>query len=334
MEATVVDARHIIVPKNKEDWLRLRTSDITSTEISALFGCSPYMTEFELWHRKKDNIEVEFEENERMKWGTRLQDSIAKGIAEDKGWKVRRMEEYIRIPALRMGSSFDFFITEWQPKIVAPPTDHNHSPVFAVGEPGLLEIKNVDSLQFRDGWLEDADGNIEAPPHIELQVQHQLAVSGIGVAYIGALVGGNRVTILKRDADQKIINAIREKVVKFWYSISAGIEPQPDFGRDADIIARLYNFVEPGKIFDANNNKQIKMLMQNYKCAAEAEKLATSQKESIKAEVLTLVGDAEKIISTEFSISAGITPSCLVNAFTRAAFRMFRPSWRKSKEEK
>ena len=42
-------------------WLAARTHDLTSTEIAALFGCSPYLTKFELWHRKHDGADVAFE---------------------------------------------------------------------------------------------------------------------------------------------------------------------------------------------------------------------------------------------------------------------------------
>ena len=98
--------RQSIISNNEQEWLALRLEDITSTEVSALFNLSPYQTEFELWHRKKNKEIVTIEANQRMKWGTRLQDSIARGIAEDNGWNVRRMDEYVRIPELRIGSSF------------------------------------------------------------------------------------------------------------------------------------------------------------------------------------------------------------------------------------
>src|SRR3990167_4888783 len=188
----------VITPKSKGEWLELRTKDITSTEIGALFGFSPYLTAFELWHRKKEGLVVSIDENERMKWGTRLQDSIANGIAQDNVWKVRRMDEYIRIPSLKIGSSFDFSIE----------CETN----------GLLEIKNVDSLAFKDGWLVDGD-NIEAPPHIELQGQHQLLVSGRQYAYIGALVGGNTVKLIRRQVDEAIHAKIKTAAADFWKSI-------------------------------------------------------------------------------------------------------------------
>ena len=70
-----------VVPKSKEEWLSLRHENINSTEVSALFGCSPYQTLYELWHIKKGNLKDSFVDNERVKWGTRLQDSIAMGIS-------------------------------------------------------------------------------------------------------------------------------------------------------------------------------------------------------------------------------------------------------------
>ena len=70
-----------INPTDKKHWLECRTKDITSTEIAGLFGFSPYTTEFEIWHTKKAGTIVEIAGNERMKWGTALQDAIAAEIA-------------------------------------------------------------------------------------------------------------------------------------------------------------------------------------------------------------------------------------------------------------
>ena len=140
--------RQTITPRDREHWLSLRAQDLTSTDVAALFGMSPYKTKFELWHEKRSGEPVRIAQNDRMKWGTRLQDSIASGIAHDNGFSVDRFDGYMRIPSERIGSSFDFFM-----------------------EPnGILEIKNVDALIFRDGWIVE-NGEIEAPLHIEMQVQ-------------------------------------------------------------------------------------------------------------------------------------------------------------------
>lgn len=296
----------VLKPDNEAAWLALRAEDVTSTESPALFGVSPYATRFELFHRKRERQIVELEPNERMRWGSRLQDAIADGIAEDNGWEVRRMSEYLRDPEIRMGSSFD----------------------FAVGEDGLLEVKNVDALAFRDGWLVEGD-SVEAPPHIELQVQHQLAVSGRKWAAIGALVGGNRVVMIRREPDAGIVTSIREQVAKFWDDIARGVEPAPDWASDAAFIAKLYAQSTSGKVLDVRSDSEIAVLAAEYARLGAQEKSAKEQRDAVKAQLLAKIGDAEKAVGDGFSISAKTVSACLIEAHERPAHRRLSVAWKK-----
>ena len=302
----------IIMPKDEKHWLELRKQDITSTEISALFGISPYITKFELWHRKKNQVDVDFEVSDRMKWGTRLQDTIAAGIAEDEKWKVRRMEEYIRNPKFRLGASFDFAIEE--------------------EIKGLLEIKNVDSLIFKQGWEIAEDGSVEAPPHIELQVQQQLLVSQRSFCYIGALVGGNRITLLKREPDAEIFEAIKTTVVEFWESIEVGEAPSPDFEKDADFISKLYAYSSPGKIIDLTDDIEVETLAKRHRELTAAIKQCSVEKDAIKAQLLTRISDAEKVICNGFTISAGLIGPAEIS-YTREGYRMFKLNFPRGKKK-
>ncbi len=297
----------IYLPENKETWLRLRLEDITSTEVACLFGVSPYSTKFELWHRKKDRKIVEIEENQRMKWGSRLQDSIAKGIAEDKGWKVRRVDEYIRIPGLRIGASFDFLVED---------------------DKSILEIKNVDSMAFKDGWIVDGE-DVQAPLHIELQLQTQLWVMGVKKGRIGALVGGNKISLLERDADPKTQASIKEKAKEFWDSIESNTPPEPDYLKDAAFITELYQSSSPGKVIPAND--QISSLANDYKSASLDAKNFEDKKKAIKSQLLIAIGDAEKCIGEDFSISAAQMKESVIESFVREARRDFRINFRRVK---
>lgn len=299
-----------ITEYTQEEWLFLRSKDITSTDAAALFGISPYLTKYELWHRKKEGKITDFQMSERMKWGTRLQDSIAAGIAEDNSWHVRRMDEYIRFPSLSMGASFDFEVMH---------DDLSKS---------LLEIKNVDAMVFKDGWILDGD-NIEAPAHIELQVQHQLAVSGLQGAHIGALVGGNKVVLIYRQRDENVISALKNRIELFWKSIRDNVEPKPEFEKDAKFIASLYKYAEPGKIMTAT--EEISQVAKSYKAASFEAKEWESKKQAAKAQILTLIGNAEKVIGDTFSISAGMIGPCEVN-YTREGYRDFRVFTKKEKK--
>lgn len=286
----------IIVPSNQEHWLEMRKSDVTSTESAALFGMSPYITHFDLWHRKRTGIVPEFQTNSRMAWGNRLEAAIAYGIAEEQGWEIKPMKEYLRDPDLRMGSSFDFVITN-------------------LGEPVHLEIKNVDYLAFRDGWIEHEDGSVEGPEHIELQVQHQMAVSGFKRAFIGAFIGGNRGVVIERLRDDDVIAAIRAKVADFWRTVDAGLEPDPVMPGDAEVIIRLNQYAKPGKVLDASSDDVLADLIERYKIAAAAEKNASEDKDVAKAEIFKHIADAEKVLTGAWTVSAAMqaeTPPTLI----------------------
>lgn len=288
----------VIRTTTPEQWLALRTKDVTSTESAALFGMSPYITRFDLWHRKRTGIVPEFQTNERMQWGNRLEAAIAHGIAEDRGWQVSPMKEYFSLSDERIGSSFDFIIKN-------------------LAEPAHLEIKNVDFLAFRDGWIEHDDGTIEAPEHIEMQVQHQMMVSGFPRAFICALIGGNRTAVIERERDDTVIAAIRARIAEFWRTVDAGEEPAPVMPEDAAAVIRLNQYAQPGKVLDAGSDANITALVQKYKAAAAAEKNAVEDKETAKAELFAAIGDAEKVLLDGYSISASMqaeTPPTVITA--------------------
>jgi putative phage-type endonuclease len=311
-----------ITPANEADWLAMRKLDVTSTESAALFGMSPYMTHFELWHAKKSGQARAFVANERMKWGNRLEAAIAHGIAEEQGWTVEPMKDYMRLPELRAGSSFDFRIT-------------------SLGEPAHLEIKNVDYLAFRDGWIEHDDGSIEAPEHIEMQVQHQMMVSGYKRSFIGAFIAGNRGVVIERQRDEQVIAAMRQRIADFWHSVDANQEPAAVMPGDAEAVIRLNQYAQPGKILDASTDANIALLVTNYKRASQDEKNAQEDKETAKALLLEAIGDAEKVLVDGWTISAGIqaeTPPTVITADMigqtyggRKGFRNLRINARKPK---
>lgn len=273
----------IITPTDEQHWLALRTQDVTSTESAALFGLSPYVTRFELWHRKRSGLSSSITQNERMVWGTRLEAAIAHGIAAERGWEIRPMKEYMRDPDARIGSSFDFVIT-------------------SLGEPAHLEIKNVDYLAFRDGWIEHEDGTIEAPAHIEMQVQHQMAVSGFKRAFIGALIGGNRHVVIERERDEDVIRAIRHRVAEFWRTVDAGQEPEPVMPDDTEAVIRLHQYAEPGKHLDADD--EIERLVAEYRAAKDAARDAEAAAETAKARLLAAIGDAERVTGAGWKLTA------------------------------
>ena len=194
----------------------------------------------------------------------------------------------------------------------------------------MLEIKNVDSLIFKENWIIEDGELVEAPPHIELQLQHQLMVSGIDKGYIGALIGGNKIKVIERKRDEEIISSIEKKIKSFWRSIEENREPSPDFQKDADFITRLYAHSKHDTTIASTN--EIQELAQSYKDAHEKEKEYTAAKKAIKAQLLTLIGDNEKVLGDGFTISAGMIATKMVEAYERRGYRNFKINFRKKKE--
>lgn len=195
--------REIIQFTTEEAWLANRKKDLTSTDIADLFGCG-YSNYTELFNRKLHGLDGTFVPNERSDWGKALEPCIAKEFARLNNWTIRKKSEYIRIPELRLGSSFDYEISH---------EDINESEIGNA----LLEVKNVAVEVYKRDWAKGF--SIEAPAKIEIQIQNELLVSGLNRCMLCVLVGGNQGIPLIRDANKKIQDAILYKADKFWKSI-------------------------------------------------------------------------------------------------------------------
>ncbi len=272
---------------NKQDWLENRLLDVTSTEVSALFDVNPYQTEFELYNQKKDKVVINLEDSERMAWGRRLEDSIAQGCAESQGWDVEPFDVYMSDTETRMGSSFDYKITSG-------------------ADLGIMEVKNVDSMVYRTKWVDDGNGHIEAPPHIEMQLQHQLHVANISWGCIVALVGGNTQKLIIRGRNKEVGDLLEGKVKEFWDRVKAGTPPDIDYLRDSSyIIKSLCNQAEAGVILAADEDMD-KLVDDYYAINKEYVSLGKT-KDSIKAQILERSQNASKIVSKYGTINCGMT---------------------------
>lgn len=287
---------------SEAEWLAMRQKDLTSTECAALFGCSPYSTVYELFHVKTGQLTIPFDVNERMIWGNRLESAIAHGIADDFGLLIAPMKTYARITDLRMGSSFDFKIVGLAEGFTG---DETYRDLFRENGPGIMEVKNVDGLQFKRAWI--ADGAImEAPPHIELQVQHQQEVADMEWTLVAPLVGGNTPMPFARIRDRQIGAAIREKCAEFWAMVDSGKAPAPDFTVDGKTIAALLAN-DNGETVDMKDNNRLTELVEIYKTAGAESTAAEMRKEETKAEILTIIGTNAKVLLNGCYINAGTT---------------------------
>lgn len=277
--------RETIEFTDRDAWLELRGHDITSTATAALFGLSPYQTEFEVYHEKKHGIKPEFKVTDRMEKGDRLEAAIAAEVARQEGFTdLKPFKTYMRIPGERIGSSFDF------------------EAIDRDGKPILIEIKAVDYFQYKEKWSED-----EAPPHIEIQLQHELLVANrFDRACIVACTGIYDYIPLYRDRDHAMGKAIRKRISKFWRDVEQGNEPDVNYERDAAVIDAMFpnQRKEPE---DWTDNDDFQALLDRYSMADMQAKEFDKQKKALKAEIHHIMGEASEVFTERYKVKAGRT---------------------------
>lgn len=276
---------------------------IGSSESAVLLGVSPFATLFEVWHIKAGNLpSPDLDADERVRAGQFLEPAIAKWAADKWSWPLLKVSTYLEHATVpRMGASLDFETAD--------------------GEP--VEIKNVDSLVFKDHWAADGDTITDAPVHYLVQVQHQLACRPEQPrGWLVACIGGNRLMRMEVKRHPGIIRRIEGTVDEFWSTVEAGDEPRPDFQADADAIAALYAQATD-EFADLRGDNHLPVLCSTYLESRRQAKAFGAQADAARAEILTIIGGARKALCKGFSLSAGTVAATDV-AFTRKAYRNLR----------
>lgn len=188
----------------REAWLEARqTYGIGSSDVPAILGLSRFQSPLSLYHEKLGLTRPSAAYREHAEWGLILEEPIAQRYARethrvvqnpnrDGQWSIAR-----RPDRPWMIASVDRFVV-----------GHTGDGGMPLPQPGVgvLEIKNA-HLMMRDEWTGD-ESNHEPPVEYQVQLQHQLAVTGAQWGSIAALIGG----------------------VSFLWQ---------DLARDEDLIARL-----------------------------------------------------------------------------------------------
>lgn len=193
---------------SREDWLATRKSGLGGSDAAAAIGVSPYKSPFEVYAEKRGEREPDdLSDNERVKWGLRLEAVIAEAYAEETGRRVRRINRVLRHPL------HTFMLGNIDRDVV--------------GEPRGLECKNVgyEAAHFSDdAW--GPSGSDKVPMPYFIQCQHYMLVKpDWQVVDLAALIAGNELRIYPIARDEETINALLRLESAFWHNVTNGIPP-------------------------------------------------------------------------------------------------------------
>lgn len=299
--------------QTEDEWLEARKHDVTATDVSAMLGLSKFKSRFALYHEKKSGIIAnEFVENERTKWGKRLQNVIAQGVCEDNGWQGEDLGLfYIRDEDTRLACSLD---------VLVDCPDRGK---------GLMEVKNVGNDSFSASWTDE-----EAPVYYETQLMHELHMAnkaGMDIRWgvLVALVGGNNPKLYFRDYDPEIGAMFDAEAIKFWEAVASGDEPKPDYLVDGKLLAKIRGAVIEKNAIDISTNNRVYELISIYDEGSALEKQGKELKDGAKQEMLDIIGTADKALFNGGSITAGMVSGGEV-AYYREPYRNFRINRKKA----
>lgn len=270
--------------KDEQEWLDKRLGYVTSTEVAALYGLSPYVTHYELWHQKRGLLPIIREENNFMIFGKLMEDVVCQMVLlEHPEFQISPMRVFAYDDEDKIGSSFD--------RVVTVPNKGA----------GLLEIKTTSYKYWKEKFIEK-DGHIEATPQYEVQYQTELEVLNkydwiLSVVFIADT---RTLKYIWRDRDREMGIVLRKAVKDFWQSTEP---PEPDYSRDKTAISKLMPKAEKGKSMDATQNERIIYLASAVRNEKDLEKQSGENADKFGAELLTLVKDYQYVWTDTHKIS-------------------------------
>lgn len=273
----------ITTDPTREDWLKARANDVTASAAGALVGVHDYQTALGLWSLKSGKTSEDPEESGPMRRGRLLEPVALQMLREDRpAWQCfGGVNHYWRDPSRRIGATPDCYVIDEQGRFC------------------VVQFKTVEPSIFVRKWQGgDRYGVIEPPLWIVIQAILEAELTGAEKAYVAALVIGFGIElhIIEVPMHHGILEKIRGEVAAFWQLIERNEMPPPNYGKDADLIAKLFPIRE-GLVLDLKDDNELPALAIEDEEQAAIAKAAETRRKEIKAEVRHKLGiEAGKLV--------------------------------------
>ena len=180
MNATLLGT--VGVDMTEEAWLAKRREGIGGSDAPAIAGAVDWGSQMSVYLEKLGLVERDLSDNEPVEWGSRLEVPVTEKLEEVIGTEVYGRQRFYAHPehpwmlATVDGVFADF---GWVLKYF-PDAEFDED-----GNEVLAEIKTTGAWRAKT-WAADV------PLHVYIQVQHDLAVTGLPGAVVAVLIGGQK----------------------------------------------------------------------------------------------------------------------------------------------
>jgi putative phage-type endonuclease len=186
-----------------------------------VLGLSHWKSPFALWSEKVGLVDPGDEQTEWQEWGQILEEPIARKYTRETG---RELHNYGQ-----------FFVFE-HPQI---------AHMFCTIDRGIhgsetRTAQGILSIKTAAGW-KAGEWEEEPPLMYQVQLQHELAVTGMEWGSFAVLIGGQKFRWCDVERHDRFISYLIEKEAEFWDRVIRGIPPSVDASDSSrEVLSRLY----------------------------------------------------------------------------------------------
>lgn len=253
-------------------WLEARKQGIGGSDAAGVLGMSKYATPLTVWLDKTGRSEPkDLSDNEKVYWGTVLEDVVAKEFAK-------------RHPDMRVRRRNAMLVSKERPWAFA---SIDRIVTTEDGRIGILEIKTAGGYMAGD-W---EDG---IPDYYIPQPTHYLAVTGFDFYAVAVLIGGNDYREFFVERDEEDIAALVEREDIFWHRYVETDTAPAVTSSEADSNALLGMHSEQSGEYVEMLDQDVPQIAELIEANAQ-EKEIKERKKLLSNEIKAIVGDAKGI---------------------------------------
>ena len=275
----------------REDWLAVRKQGIGSSDAAAAVGLNPYKSQLELWLEKtgRDTSLPKIDPNDEESpayWGNIFEPIVATHYTKRSGHRVRRINAVLQHPDPKL------------PWMLA----NIDREVIGADDVQILECKTA-GINGARLWEEGV------PEYVQLQVMHQLAVTGKQAADVAVLLGGQHLEIHRIERDESMIARLVDLERLFWDYVVSDTPPPADGTDSAQAALRCLYPEDNGETLDFSQHTELASTYLELKSVRQS----IAQQETREAQLKQVLQQA-------------------MGAATRVEFAEGYISWKKSKD--
>lgn len=267
----------------REQWLKVRQGGIGSSDAAAAVGLNPYKSQLELWMEKTGRDEGlpqtdPNDETSPMYWGTLLESIVASHYTRRTGYKVRRINAVLQHPdEYWMRANID-------------------RAVSGAPDVQLLECKTA-GLNGARLWK---DG---VPEYVQLQVMHQLAVTGKQAADVAVLICGQELQVHRIERDETLIERLMALERQFWRYVELDEAPPADGSDSGDVALRALYPQDSGQTLDLSQESSMAAAFSDLLAIRQTLATHSALEAQMKQRLQQRMGNASRAVFETGSVS-------------------------------